>query len=152
VSIWPVLAASNIRGGDNPPFDLPDFLAVYPQFGGGAVPPDVLEMYLELANSALQEQRWHSYWKTAMGLFIAHFATLWTMSTADPTGDAAGVLAAGAARGLVASKTVGAVSMSMDYSLLTQDLNGWGAWKQTTFGSQLATLARLAGKGGMQVW
>jgi hypothetical protein len=109
-------------------------------------------MYLALAGEAIQIKRWRSYWKIGMGLFIAHFATLWAQSTAEPTGDAAGVLKAGAARGLVASKSVDGVSISMDYSLLNQDLTGWAGWKLTAFGIQLATLARLVGKGGMQIW
>jgi hypothetical protein len=146
------MPGTNIRGGDNPPFDLAEFLSVYPQFGGNSVPRPVLKMYRDLADEAIRESRWRAYWKVAMGLFIAHFATLWAQSAADPTGDAGGVLKAGAARGLVASKSVDSVSVSMDYSLLTQDMAGWAAWKLTVFGAQLITLARMAGKGGMQIW
>jgi hypothetical protein len=146
------MPGTNIRGGDNPPFDLAEFLSLSPQFGAGAVPVEVLEMYLALADEAIKIERWRSYWKMATVLFTAHFATLWTQSAADPTGDAAGVLKAGAARGLTTSKSVDSVSVSTDYSAITQDMAGWGAWKLTTYGTQLITLARMAGKGGMQIW
>lgn len=144
--------ASNIKGGDNPPFSVSDFKALSPQFQNDIVPDVVLEMYLELAHNAIKQARFHSYWKMAMGLFISHFATLWVMSAADPAGDAAGVVQAGSARGLDVSKSAGGVSVSKDYSLITGGLEGWGAWHMTTYGTQLATLAKMVTKGGMLVW
>jgi hypothetical protein len=142
----------NLRYSDNPPFTLDDFKAMYPQFQGGAVPDTMLSVFLELADKAINIARWRAYWQLAMGLFIAHFATLWATSTGDPDSDAAGVIAAGQARGLMASKSVDSVSYSYDYATSMTDLNGWAAWKLTTFGTQLATIAKMAGKGGMQVW
>lgn len=144
--------AANIRDGANPPFTLEEFKEIYPQFKGQAVPDVVLAMYLELAHNAIKEARWHSYWKMAMGLFIAHFATLWAMGAADAASTAADVVSAGEARGLVASKSAGGVSISMDYSTITGGLNDWAAWNMTQYGTQLATLAKLVGKGAMQVW
>ncbi len=144
--------ATGIRDGVNPPFTLEDFKEIYPQFVGEAVPDVVLEMYLELAHSAIKEARWHSYWKMAMGLFIAHFATLWAMGTAQPNSTAADVVSAGEARGLVASKSVGGVSISVDYNTIISGLNAWAAWNATQYGTQLATLAKMVGKGGMQIW
>lgn len=144
--------AANIRDGANPAFTLEELKGIYPQFKGGAVPDMVLAMYLELADNAIKEARWHSYWKMAMGLFIAHFATLWAMGTADAASMAADVVSAGEARGLVASKSAGGVSISMDYGTLIGGLNDWAAWNMTQYGTQLATLAKMVGKGGMQVW
>lgn len=144
--------AANIRDGANPPFTLEEFKEIYPQFKGQAVPDVVLAMYLELAHNAIKEARWHSYWKMAMGLFIAHFATLWAMGTAESNSTAADVVSAGEARGLVTSKSAGGVSISVDYGTIASGLNAWAAWNATQYGTQLATLAKMVGKGGMQIW
>lgn len=144
--------ATGIRDGVNPPYALDDFKAMYPQFQGEAVPEQVLKMYLELAHSAIKEARWHSYWRMAMGLFIAHFATLWAMGTAESNSTAADVVSAGEARGLVTSKSAGGVSISVDYGTIASGLNAWAAWNATQYGTQLATLAKMVGKGGMQIW
>ena len=87
-----------------------------------------------------------------MCLFIAHFATLWAMGTADPASTAAEVVSAGEARGLTTSKSAGGVSISKDYSTITSSLSDWAAWNMTQYGTQLATLAKMVGKGAMQVW
>lgn len=144
--------AANIRDGANPAFTLEELKGIYPQLKGGAVPDMVLAMYLELADNAIKEARWHSYWKMAMGLFIAHFATLWAMGTAEPNSTAADIVSAGEARGLTTSKSAGGVSISVDYGTITSGLNDWAAWNTTQYGTQLATLAKMVGKGGMQVW
>jgi hypothetical protein len=156
--MWGVIAAaSNLRREGNPEYTAADFLALYPQFGetdaGQRVVPEAnLGMYLEFAHACLQSERWKSAWKMAVGLFVAHWCTLYLMSAADPNGGAAGVLAHGQTQGLVASKSVGDVSVSYDFSAATQDLSGWASWTQTAFGAQLATLAKVVGKGGMYLW
>ncbi|WP_205127114.1 DUF4054 domain-containing protein [Paenibacillus ginsengarvi] len=130
---------------------------MYPQFGPDgngvyAVPVIVMQMYLDFASTSIKEARWHSYWKVAMCLFIAHFCALHAQSVADPEGGAAAVIAAGQAKGLNTSESVGDVSVSMDYNTITQDLEGWAAWKLTIYGQQLATIGKLVGKGGMYVY
>lgn len=157
--------ASNIKSGSNSPFLLGDFLAMYPQFaqesfvspnqfteGANLIPEEIIQMYIDLADACIKESRWHAYWKVAMGWFVAHFCTLYIQGTADPTGGAAAVLAAGQVKGLNTSESVGDVSVSIDYNLIAQDLNGWAAWKLTIYGQQLATIGKLVGKGGMYVW
>lgn len=149
--------ASNLKTGENPPYTLEDFFTTYPQFkpnteGSYVVPVTILNIYLNLANACVKQARWHDMWAVAMGLFIAHFATLWLQGTADPNNGAASVLAAGQARGLLTSKSVDGVSASIDYNTITQDLDGWAAWKLTTYGIQLATFGRMVGKGNMYVW
>ncbi|MFC3768367.1 DUF4054 domain-containing protein [Paenibacillus sp. GCM10012303] len=150
-------AASNIKRGPNPPFALTDLYDVYPQFGPDGngnyvVPVIVMQMYLDLANVSILVSRWHSYWRAAMCWFIAHFCTLYLQSVADPNGGAAGAIAAGQAKGLNTSESVGDVSVSMDYNTIAQDLDGWAAWKLTIYGQQLATIGKLVGKGGMYVY
>lgn len=149
--------ASNIRSGSNPSFTYDDFIAMYPQFGPDAsdkttVPQEMVQVYIDLANACILQARWHAYWKVAMGWFVAHFLTLYVQGIADPNSGAAGVLKAGESRGLVASKSVGDVSVSRDYSSIASDLDGWAAWKLTAYGQQLATIGRIVGKGGMYVY
>ncbi|MCR8981641.1 DUF4054 domain-containing protein [Brevibacillus laterosporus] len=149
--------ASNIRTGSNPLFTFEDFIAVYPQFGANAdgnyvIPQMIIQMFIDLANECINQARWHSYWTVAMGWFVAHFCTLYMQGTADPNSGAAGVLKAGQTRGLATSKSAGDVSVSTDYSVIAQDLDGWAAWKLTIYGQQLATIGRLVGKGGMYIY
>lgn len=149
--------ASNIKIGSNPPFLLADFLATYPQYGPDAntisiVSPVIVQMYIDLANACIKEARWHSYWKVAMGWFVAHFCALYLQGAADPNSGAAAVKAAGEAKGLLTSETAGPVSASIDFNTIGQDLDGWAAWKLTIYGQQLATVGKLLGKGGMYVY
>lgn len=143
--------ASNIRTGDNPTYTIADFVSMYPAFV-----PDVngtiLQVFIDLADASIKVSRYHGAWSLCMGFFVAHFATLWLQSVAQPGSPAAQVVALGEAKGLRTSKSVGDVSVSIDYNAIAQDLNGWAAWKLTTFGQQFATLAKLMGKGGMMVW
>jgi hypothetical protein len=149
--------ASNIRPGENPAYAVSDFLTVYPQFGEDAlnkpiVDPEIIQMFIDLAQASVKQTRFRTAWKLAMGYFVAHFATLFLQGTSDPKSGAGAVLAAGQARGLKTSKSAGDVSISYDFNSITQDLNGWAAWKLTIYGQQLATLAKMYGKGGMGVW
>lgn len=162
-----VSTASNLRGGTNPPYTLDDFYVNYPAYGPREEPaenpddepavtylvdPIIMQMYLDLANNCLQESRWRSYWKIAMGWFIAHFLMLYLQSVVSADSPAAQVIAAGQARGLQTSKSVGDVSVSYDFSTAMADLDGWAAWKMSIYGQQLATAAKLVGKGGAYVW
>ena len=65
--------------------------------------------------------------------------------------DASQVLASASSAGMVTSESADGVSYSRDGSALN-DLNGWAAFKMTTFGVQFATMAKLVGRGGMYVW
>ena len=89
-------------------------------------------------------------WKIATGLFVAHFCTLCLESLASPDSGAAAVISAGQARGVIASESASDVSASYDTSI-ANDMNGWAAWKLTSYGMQLATQARIVGMGGMMV-
>jgi len=152
-----VSEASNIVVGDNPSFALTDFLAIYPQFGQDAssnwiVPSAILTMFMDIANHCIFKEQWGEQWNYVMCLFIAHFATIHLMGSANANSGAGAVLAAGKARGVEVSKSVESVSVGLDYNAIAQDLNGWAGWKLTVYGTQLATLARLVGKGGMYVY
>ena len=149
--------ASNIRAGDNPPFTLEDFYEVYPQFGKNSdgkynVPTVVAEMYLDMANACIKENRWHRQWKFGMCLFIAHFSTLYLQGLADANGSVEGILKAGKTQGLDTSVSVGNVSVSTDYSITTTNINGWTGWGLSSYGQQLIAIGKLLGKGCMYVY
>lgn len=133
-------------------FTLEDLKEIYPQFYGDGIPDYILEMYLELARENIRKERWRSYWKLAMGLYVAHFATLWAMGAVDNASSIRELAATGENQGMVSSKSAGGVSVSRDYSIVNNGLAGWAAWNQTKYGTQLATLAKLVGKGGIQIW
>lgn len=145
-----VWTAANIRDGDNPPYDIESFREVMPAFTDDIIPATVLDMYIQMADAVVKKTRWHQLWPEGMRLFIAHFATLYIAG--QPIGDdPQSIVASAANRGMASSKTVDAISISYDLSTVAQDLEGWGTWKETTFGSQFATLARMIAKGGMYV-
>lgn len=148
-------AASNVKGGSNPPFTADEFKKMYPQFFGQdqqLIPEEVLEMFLQFAHSCVKKARYHGAWEYCISLFVAHFLTLYMQSMVDPEyADATSVIAAGQSKGLLASKSVEGVSYSYDFSTAMQDLDGWAAWKLTTYGTQFATMAKMYGMGGMAV-
>ena len=152
--------ASNVFQGTNPDYDLADFYAVYPAYAPQGtepsvtylVDPDILQMYLDLANACIKQIRYHSYWAVCMGWFVAHFATLYLQGTALAGSTAAQVTSMAQARYNLASKAVGDVSASYDVNSIAADLDGWAHFKLTIYGQQLATAAKLVGKGGMYVW
>ena len=151
--------ASNIRAGINPAFSASDFLAFYPQFKGPSgegytkglnLPDAVFDEFLSMANAKIQESRWHSQWKTAMCLFIAHNAALYLSAASKTT--AAGIVASAAPASVMTSKAVGDVSVSYDVNAISGDLEGYGDLKSTIYGQQLASKALTLGMGGMMIW
>jgi hypothetical protein len=155
-----IATAGNVVDGVNPAYTLSDFYTAYPAFAGRTVDaattylvdPVIIQMYIDLASACIKQARWHSYWKVAIGWFVAHFVTLDLQSMADANSSAAKVIANAQSRGLMTSKSVGDVSVSYDFNSISTDLDGWAAWKLTSYGQRLATVGKLAGKGGMYVW
>lgn len=154
-----IAGASNIRRGNNPPYTSEDFLALYPQFGkldeNGAqiIPQTVMDAYVNLAHASLSIARYRAVWETVMGLFIAHWLTLYLQSLSSADDPIGKIVSAGLAKGLQSSKSAGDLSVSYDFSFLNgTDFDGWGTYKLTAFGQQFATIARLYGMGGMVVW
>lgn len=146
-----IAEAANVKTGTNPPYTLSDFEMAYPQFKG-IVPDAVIQMYIDLANACIIQARWRNAWKIAMGWFVAHFLTLYLQGAAPAGSDAATVASSAQPKGLNTSESVGDVSVSTDYGSVMEDLKGWAAWKLTIYGQQLATMARLYGKGGMYIY
>jgi hypothetical protein len=145
-------AASNIKAGTNPAYTTSTFFKLYPQFDDITILPSaVLEVYINFATTCIKQARYRGAWEIAMGLFVAHFVTLWLRSSAEVGSDKDAVITAGQTQGIITTESVDGVSYSMDVSLVGNDLDGFASWKSTDFGMQLATMAKLYGKGGMMV-
>jgi len=147
--------ASNIKGGENPPFTVDNFKALYPHFFDEdtcKIPVGALNNFIKMADGAVKKSRYKSVWEMCMGLFIAHHVTLYMQSmVVIPNADNSAIAAAGQAKGLISSKSVDGVSIAYDYSQTLSDLNGWGSWKSTTYGVQFASYARIYNMGGMYI-
>ena len=144
-----ITIASNVLPGDNPAYTQEQFLELFPQFTD-KVAEVVFTTFINLASNNLNAQRWGSNWEYGMGLFIAHFLTLY-IKTAGTVDSPETNLTKGLTKGITASKSVDGVSVSYDVSSILGDINGWGAYKSTEYGIQLITMARLAGKGCIYV-
>jgi len=144
-----------IGSEENPPFTAEDFKRIYPFFftvpdpeivgdeSKPLIPMEVVEMYIEFAHSSVRKWRWRDSWKVGISLFVAHFIELYMRVMVDPGCDAADVVNAGQTKGLVASKSVGGVSVSYNFEQALQGLEEWGEFLSTEYGAQFATLARL---------
>lgn len=143
--------ASNIVDGENPSFTIADFRALMPAFSATVIGDVPLQHFVDMAHAVVKQARWLDLWKEGMRLYIAHFATLYLEAPPDGA-TRQQLISAGRLQGNKTNKTVGQVSVGYDNgSQATQDLNGWAAWKLTTYGVQFATYARMLGKGGMFV-
>lgn len=143
--------ASNIKIRENSPYTKENFLAFYPQFTD-LLPEVVLDSFVELGHACVSEARYGKMWKLAIGLFIAHFCSLYLSNVAEAGTPAEEVLAKAQAAGVVTSESADGVSYSMDINQLGADLNGWAAFKLTVYGEQFASIAKVKGKGGIYVW
>lgn len=151
-----IAAASNLNSGVNPDYAKSDFLNDFPQFTSScttadgqtpAIPDVLLQKFINMANASISFSRYAENWSYCMGLYVAHFCTLFLSASSgeNPSASASPAL-------MVSSKSVGDVSVSYDVNSIADDLKGYGTFKSTTYGQQLATFARLAGMGGMTVW
>lgn len=112
----------------------------------GFVPLAVINSFIYLATGSLQYSGDSIAWRNNMGLFVAHYCTLWLRAAAPNAasgGTAAQVVSAGLALGIQNAKAVGDVSVS--YTILTAGLENWGTLQLTLYGQQLATWAMTYG-------
>lgn len=142
--------AGNIVTGINPQYTSTDFLAMYPQFVN--IPSFVVEAWVKMAHASLNINRYHDMWEMVMGLFVAHYLTLYLQTAADPNDSVGKIVNAGLAKGLQTSKSVDSLSVSYNFDTVAKDFDGWGTYKQTAFGQQFITIAKIAGMGGMVIW
>lgn len=145
--------ASNISTTTNPPYTVSNFLTVFPQFGPEINEnyEQILTMFIEMANASINQGRWKSKWNYAMALYVAHFYTLYLQTISGVNHTIGQVVANASAQFPKSSKGVGDVSVSYDVGSILNGLPGWGAWTTTSYGLQLATMAKIQGLGGMFV-
>jgi hypothetical protein len=123
------------------------FRALFPAFRDPAAFVDgEVEAWLDIADKALDPMIWANYRDLAMALFTAHNIVL---SRRDEKAADSGGVPGSPVSGVVASKSVGAVSISYDTQAgLEQNA---GAWNLTNYGTRFYRLMRLAGMGGTQL-
>lgn len=147
--------ASNVILTDNPEFTLCDFTSVFPIFviadsTDESIPIEVFNLFYNMANSSLKYDRYKSVWKYCMCLYIAHYLTLYLQTQNGDAGSQA-ALAGALPRGVASSKSVDGLSISYDFMGAAEDLVGYGTWKYTIYGQQLATITKSYGHSGMWV-
>ena len=147
--------ASNIKRPNTHTYTQEEFLQVFPMFKNTEdrelIPDAVMEMFLDLTNMVVSEDRFGRMWKMACGYYLAHMLTLWLTGNVPEGSDPEDIVAAGSSMGAVTSESADGVSYSLDTSAV-QDLTGWADFKLTRYGVQYASLARLLARGGMYVW
>ena len=114
------------------------------------VPSMVIQAYINYATSCLSAQRWGAAWPIAMGLFVAHYVTLYLKAvgtSSNPT--ASSLAAAGLAGGIIVAQSAGDVSQSYE---APPGLEEFAAWNLTVYGQQLATMAKTVGMGMIYAW
>ena len=87
----------------------------------------------------------------AVGLYIAHFASLYLKTYSLGSDSVAQAAGRADQVGAVKSAAMGDTSISYDNSAVAAGTEKWGAWNATQYGSQLVTMARMVGMGGMFV-
>ena len=148
-------AASNI-GRESGGYTVEMFLADFPQFsnpdGGSWVPLSMLEILVSQTNAQIQPDKWLESWRYAAGLYTAHLSTMYLRSGAgEPSQSAAAAMASGNVIGTVKSASLGDASATYDDSGSTAGTEDWGILNATTYGQQLASMAKLVGMGGSYV-
>ncbi len=151
--------ASNIVSGGNDEYTESMFYEDFPQFKKageevGFVPASMMRVFLTMANSTVSEARWCESWRLAIGLFVAHYVTMYLRQSGGNTDGSANAKKAaesGALVGIVSSASLGDASVSYDTSSATQATAAWGQFNLTTYGQQYASLARLYCLGGSYV-
>lgn len=151
------VAANVPAPGERGDYTLAMFQSDHPEFFSGADPPapllpeNMLQIFINQANTSVLPSRWSDMWELAAGLYVAHFAALYlkTYSTGQPS--AGQTVTAATPTGLVSSARMGDTQINYDNSAITAGTAEWGTWNATTYGQQLITYARSIGMGGSYV-
>lgn len=132
-----------------------DFRSEYPQFfsasGNSWVPSGILASLIAQANACISPDKWCESTHYAAGLFVAHKATLYLKSYKENSGSAAEAAASGQVIGTVKSAALGDTSISYDDTSAIRGTEMWGDLNATTYGQELASMARMVGMGGSYV-
>ena len=147
-------AAANV-GRSVGDYTVEAFRADYPQFfnaeGYFLGSLTMLEEIVRMANAAIQPDKWLDGWRYAVGLYVAHYATLSLRGYAASNETPEQAAASGALVGMVKSATLGDASVSYDTAAITAGTEDWGDLNSTTYGQILANRAKLIGMSGTVV-
>ena len=147
-------AAANIGTGVGD-YTVEQFREDYPQFFNaegyflGSLP--MLEQIIQMANVSIQPDKWLDSWRYAVGLYVAHYATLSLRGYAASNETPQQAAASGALVGMVKSATLGDASVTYDTAAITAGTEDWGDLNSTTYGQILANRAKLIGMSGTYV-
>lgn len=147
-------AAANIGHGKGD-YTMEQFRQDYPQFFNsegyflGSLP--ILEQIIQMANASIQPDKWLDGWRYAVGLYVAHYATLSLRGYAASNETPQEAAASGALVGIPKSATLGDTTVSYDTSAITAGTEDWGDLNSTTYGQMLANRAKLIGMAGTYV-
>lgn len=146
--------SSNIILTDNPEYTQEMFSQNFPVFvfgeEQGQIPVPVFNLFLAMANNSIKYDRYKSTWQYIMGLYIAHYCTLFLQTQSGVPG-AQAALQGAMPKGIAQSKSVDGLSISYDFMDLQSDFAGYGTYKLTVYGMQLITLTKQFGRAGMWV-
>lgn len=147
-------AAANLGHGKGT-YTVEQFRVDYPQFftveGVSLLPPSMLCKVIDMANTAVQPDKWLDEWRFAVGLYTAHYVTLFLRSYAPSSETPQQAAASGALVGVVKSANLGDGSVTYDTSAITAGTEDWGDLNSTTFGQMFANRAKLIGLAGTLV-
>ena len=148
-------AAANLGSGAPGTYTAERFQEDFPQFfnswGQPLLPASMLEEIIRMANAAVQPDRWGEGWRYAVGLYVAHYVTLYLRGYAASNETPNAAAASGALVGMVKSATLGDASVSYDTAAITAGTEDWGDLNSTTYGQMFANRAKLIGMAGMLV-
>ncbi len=148
-------AAANLGSGAPGTYTAEQFQEDFPQFfnswGQPLLPASMLEEIIRMANAAVQPDRWGEGWRYAVGLYVAHYVTLYLRGYAASNETPNAAAASGALVGMVKSATLGDASVSYDTAAITAGTEDWGDLNSTTYGQMFANRAKLIGMAGMLV-
>ena len=133
---------------DNPEYTSDNFLMAYPQFS--MLDISIVDAWVGIAHQCVKYSLWDKTWELGMGLFIAHFLTLYQQTIEENLGNP--VLSKGLSKGLITSESVGGMSVSYDLGSFTSEFDGWGTFKQTIFGQQYVHFLQMMGGFFVLVW
>ena len=111
----------------------------------------MLAEIINMANACVQPDKWLESWRYAVGLYVAHYATLYLRTYSEGSPSAAQAAASGALVGIVKSATLGDSSVSYDTTAITKGTEDWGDLNATVYGQMLANRAKLVGLAGSYV-
>jgi hypothetical protein len=111
------------------------------------VPLGVINLYIAAALASIMQTRWQELFQIGVGLYVAHFLTLWLQSDGSAYTTPGQAAASGLAFGITVSEAAGDVSHSSQ--LLTFD--AFGTFALTIYGATLSTYAMTVGMGGIYV-